>query len=242
MDKKKKIAIIVAVIVVIAAVAVTVALVTNKSDEPVYEDTYVEVTDENGDIVFDENGNVVTQLASKPASSTTAPKKESSSSDEGNANTSADANSNNTTPDDNNETNKPTEKETEKKPEKRMVYFELNLPYYFDPAKADARESELTVNYKVDGGNWEKLDLSKCNVTITKGDNKNSEEDIKNGKVRLDKAMLTFELGEFKGDVEVAIEMTNVTIRGNNGKADAFEDTVKISPVTGVEMIEGEDD
>lgn len=242
MDKKKKIAIIIAAVVVIAAVAVAVVLAANKKDNPIYEDTYVAVTDENGDVVFDENGNVVTELASKPASSTTkstAPKKDNTaSSNADNTSTSGKADDNNTTAGKENT----TKKETEKKPEKRMVYFELNLPYYYDPGKADVRESELTVHYSIDGGKPEELDLSKCNVTIINGDNKNSEDDIKAGKVKLDRATLRFELGELKGDILVAITMSNVTIQGNNATISPFEDTIKISPVTGTESLEGIDD
>ena len=241
MDKKKKIAIIIAAVVVIAAVAVAVVLAANKKDDPVYEDTYVAVTDENGDVVFDENGNVVTELASKPASSTTkstAPKKDNTaSSNADNTSTSGKADDNNTTAGKENT----TEKETEKKPEKRNVSLELNLPYYYDPAKNGPRECELSVNVCING-EWNKIDLNEYDFTITGGDGANSEDDVKAGKIKLDRATITIELGEIKGAVGAAVDITNVTAQNNSGETDEFGDKIVISPVTGTESLEGIDD
>lgn len=250
MDKKKKTAIIIAAIIVIAAVAVTVVLATNKKDDPIYEDTYVAVTDENGDVIFDEDGNVVTELASKPVSSTektTAPKNNkttakssTTSSGKTDSNNNGNSNNNNSAAKDDT-TKKPTETQTEKKPEKRDVTLEINLPYYYDPAKNGPRECEFTVNVCIDG-EWNKIDLNDYDFTITGGDNKNSDDDVKAGKIKLDRATITIDLGKIKGVVEAAVDITNVTALKNSSSVDEFGDTIIISPVTGVESMEGIDD
>lgn len=240
---KKKIVIISVVVILVVAVAVAAAVILTKPEKSLYQDTYVEVTDENGDIVFDENGNVVTELATNKESISASNASQAGSTTKGSGNSSdpsdttqASTNGNNNNTSSAAATTKPTTESTTKKPEKRTVSLEIKLPFY------NNKETELIVVYSVDGKPMEKLDLSKCKITVNDGEFNNAD-DIKLGKIVLESGLITIELPDkIKGDVSFAIDFLDVKLQGNNVTIPASDEVGRIKPATGIEALDGEFD
>lgn len=245
MDKKKKIIIAVSVVVVIVVVAVVVILTSNSSKEEKYtENTVVEiVTDENGEAVTDENGDVVTVVSEKEGFSSTGNSTDESDGSEssgsgaeqtnaaggnnsnqnGNEITSAGNNGNNGGNSGNNssaadETNNSSSEAEQEKPKARNVTVDVVLPYY------NKQETEVTVLYKAEGDEkYSKLEPLKLKLD-------------KSGKKE------SFDLGELKGEVSVTVTFSGIKISENSITIPANENTGTIRPVTGIEILEGEDD
>lgn len=243
MDKKKKIIIAVSAVVVIAVVAAVVILTSNFSKEEKYtENTVVEiVTDENGEAVTDENGDVVTVVSEKEGSSSTGNSTDKSDGSESsgsgaeqtnsaggnNSNqneneiTSAGNNGNNggNSGSANDETNNNGSSEAEQeKPKARNVTVDVVLPYY------NKQETEVTILYKAEGDEkYSKLEPVKLKLD-------------KSGKKE------SFDLGELKGEVSVTVTFSGIKISENSITIAANENTGTIKPVTGIEILEGEDD
>lgn len=239
---KKKIVIISVAVILVVAVAVAAAVILTKPEKNLYQDTYVEVTDKNGDIVFDENGDVVTELVTNKEPSSVSDASKTSSTTKGSANSSApsdttqattNANNNNTS---STATTKPTTESTTKKPEKRTVSLEIKVPFYNNMG------TKLIVVYSVDGKPMEKLDLSKCKITVNEG-TFNKAEDIKLGEIVLESGLITIELPEkIKGDVSFAVDFLDVKLQGNNVTIPASDEVGRIKPATGIEALDGEFD
>lgn len=231
----------------------------------------VPVTDESGEEVTDEAGEVVTEVvtdestagdsteaegstsADKAGNETTKKTSKDKKSDKSNKNTSvssamsdvskdktAAAGKDKTTAKSDSKTTAsskdkattaaPSKTETTtKKPEKREVSVQIVLPYYND------LETQLSVFYQAEG------DRKPKKLEFENPENK--REKLEYDTVKLDgKTVMTYELGKMKGDVTVRIEMTGVDITDNEIVISAFDDTGKIIPVTGIEMMDGIDD
>lgn len=248
MDKKKKIVIIVAVVVIIAAIITAIILIVNKSNkDKEYIDTVVTeiVTDDNGERVTDEQGEIVTQVVTevvtneegetvtdeegKPVTQVVTNRvvqnSDNNSNQNNNVNGSGNGGGNNGSNSGNNGTNSgggsnsggnsTSENVTYKS---RKVTVDVVLPYY------NKQETELTLSYKVDGDkNYTKLDPVKVKLD-------------KSGKVE------SFDLGELKGNVTVTVSFSGITISENTIIINGQDSTGKIKPVTGIEIIDGEDD
>lgn len=224
-----------------------------------YKDTVVTipVTDENGEEVTDKEGTVVTEIVTEESTEgDTSKSEESSSSAESSSKettkkstkktTTAKSNSKNktstsaaktngssdkTTPADKEavkETEKTTTETTTEKPKKRKVSVKIVLPYYND------LETKLSVSYKTDD------DKKYTRLEFENPENK--KEKLTYETVKLDgKTVKTYDLGEMKGDVTVKIGMTGVDITDETIIIPASESTGTITPVTGIEMMQGED-
>lgn len=241
MDKKKLWIIIVAVIAVIVVV-VAVILAVNSSKEEKYTEAVVTevVTDENGETVTDENGEPVTIVATeevtdengetvtnsdgKPVTEavTTKVQINNNNNNAGNnngGNNNANNNSNNNdSGSNNNSADNNNDNTDEVKPKSRKVTVDVVLPYY------NRQETEITLSYKVDGDKeYTKLDPVKVKLD-------------RSGKVE------TFDLGKHKGDIEVIVSFSGIKISENSIVIGAQEDFGEIKPVTGIEILEGEDD
>lgn len=247
MDKKKKIVIIVAVIVIIAAIITAIILIVNKSNkDKEYIDTVVTeiVTDDNGERVTDEQGEIVTQVVTevvtnedgetvtdkegKPVTQIVTNRVDQNGDNNSNQNNNVNgggnggnngSNSGNNGTDSgggsNSGENSTSENVTYKS---RKVTVDVVLPYY------NKQETELTLSYKVDGDkNYKKLDPVKVKLD-------------KSGKVE------SFDLGELKGNVTVTVSFSGITISENTIIINGQDSTGKIKPVTGIEIIDGEDD
>lgn len=224
-----------------------------------YKDTVVTipVTDENGKEVTDEAGKVVTEIVTEESTDGESSKSEESSSSADNSSkettkkssktttaksnskdkTSASAANSNGSSEKTTSADKDAVKETEKtttteatteKPKKRQVSVQIVLPYYND------LETKLSVSYKTDD------DKKYTRLEFENPENK--KEKLTYETVKLDgKTVKTYDLGEMKGDVTVKIGMTGVDITEETIIIPASESTGTIIPVTGIEMMQGED-
>lgn len=204
----------------------------------------VPVTDENGQTVTDENGEVVTErVKGEAASSSTDSKKaddstqasdgqttggnsSSNNSSDGKDTTSGSSNADNTEKTTAKKTTekttaKPTttEKTTAVKSKKRDIEVTVNLPFY------NNKETELTVFYKVDGD--KKYTELKTEEIILDGKSKNKTRE--------------YTIENIKGDVIIYVEFKDITISQNSVTVPAGSEDVKveISPVTGIEIMDG---
>ncbi|MGN1328635.1 MAG: hypothetical protein ACI4V4_02940, partial [Eubacterium sp.] len=236
-----------------------------------YKDTVVTipVTDENGEEVTDEEGKVVTEIVTENSTAEASSKAENddnsteknskettnkssktttAASKKNDVSTSSSSSSNSESSSENavasgkettvansdskattqTTTSAITETTTEKS-EKREVTVQIELPFYND------LETKLSVSYKAaEDKKYTKLEFE--NPTDKK-------EKLTYETVRLDgKTVKTYELGKIKGDVTVKISMTGVDLSNETIVIPASESTGTISPVTGIEMMQGEDD
>ena len=197
--------------------------VTDENGEVVTEVVTVAVTDENGKEVTDENGKVVTEVVTR-RENTTSSKQDSSSDNKTSAGLSQDSGSNNgsgttTTKQSGNKnqgttTTKPT---TTAKATKRDVTITVNLPYY------NGNTTDLTLYYKADGDKKD-TKLETRSVTLDK-----------NGKKE------TFKIEGVKGAVYAYIELDGISVASysNSVTVSAGEKEGSITPVTGIEIIDG---
>lgn len=195
----------------------------------------IPVTDENGQTVTDENGDVVTerikadkeedeQDSSDTSTGTTAAGGQSDSDSQNSSNNSGSSgsgsgttagNSGSGTTQVNNNKETTTANTTTAKPKKRDIDVTVVLPFY------NKDETKLTVYYMVDGDKkYTKLETR--DVVLDKYGKK---ED--------------FKIENVKGKVTVKVEFEGITITNDTEEVAANEDSVKIKPVTGIEIMEG---
>lgn len=196
----------------------------------------IPVTDENGQTVTDENGDVVTerikadkdsedeQESSDTSTGTTAAGGQSDSDSQNSSNNSGSngsgsgttaGNSGSGTTQVNNNKETTTANTTTAKPKKRDIDVTVVLPFY------NKDETKLTVYYMVDGDKkYTKLETR--DVVLDKYGKK---ED--------------FKIENVKGKVTVKVEFEGITITNDTEEVAANEDSVKIKPVTGIEIMEG---
>lgn len=196
----------------------------------------IPVTDENGQTVTDENGDVVTerikadkdsedeQESSDTSTGTTAAGGQSDSDSQNSSNNSGSSgsgsgttagNSGSGTTQVNNNKETTTSNTTTAKPKKRDIDVTVVLPFY------NKDETKLTVYYMVDGDKkYTKLETR--DVVLDKYGKK---ED--------------FKIENVKGKVTVKVEFEGITITNDTEEVAANEDSVKIKPVTGIEIMEG---
>lgn len=195
----------------------------------------IPVTDENGQTVTDENGDVVTerikadkeedeQDSSDTSTGTTAAGGQSDSDSQNSSNNSGSngsgsgttaGNSGSGTTQVNNNKETTTANTTTAKPKKRDIDVTVVLPFY------NKDETKLTVYYMVDGDKkYTKLETR--DVVLDKYGKK---ED--------------FKIENVKGKVTVKVEFEGITITNDTEEVAANEDSVKIKPVTGIEIMEG---
>lgn len=233
-----------------------------------YKDTVVTipVTDENGKEVTDEAGKVVTEVVTeretdgtssgsssdnktvtddktsttvktnsktttkKNSSKTTTTKNNGSSAEKTTTENNGSSAEKTTTADNktDNKTTSSTTAATTEKPKNRKVSVSIVLPYYND------KETKLSVRFRAAGDKeYTKLELE------DPADKKNK---LPYETVKLDgKTVKTYELGEMKGDVTVRIDMTGVDVSNEVLVIPADESTGEMKPVTGIEIMQGED-
>lgn len=232
MNRKRLIIIAVSIIAVIVVVAAIILAVKGSNSKEEYTDTVVTevVTDENGETVTDENGDAVTVVVTEKVTDKDG---ETVTDNNGNAvtekvttkttttaanNNDSGNNSNSSNNSGNNNNNDSDNDDEEEKPKSRKVTVDVVLPYY------NKQETEITVSYRVVGDkDYKKLDPVK--VKLDKTGKKES-----------------FDLGKLKGDVEVVVSFSGITISENSIVISAKDDSGEIKPVTGIEIIEGQDD
>lgn len=198
----------------------------------------IPVTDENGQTVTDENGDVVTerikadkdsedeQESSDTSTGTTAAGGQSDSDSQNSSNNSGSSgsgsgstagNSGSGTTQVNNNKETTTANTTTAKPKKRDIDVSVVLPFY------NNEETKLTVYYMVDGDKkYTKLETRDVEL-----------KDYKFGKEE------KFVIENVKGKVTVKVEFEGITITNDTEEVAANEDSVKIKPVTGIEIMEG---
>lgn len=196
----------------------------------------IPVTDENGQTVTDENGDVVTerikadkdsedeQESSDTSTGTTAAQDSDGSGNSSgasnrnvsNANSSGGSNSSGNSSkydsqaDDNGENHYGS-------PKRRDIDVTVVLPFY------NNEKTKLTVYYMVDGDKkYTKLETRDVEL-----------KDYKFGKEE------KFVIENVKGKVTVKVEFEGITITNDTEEVAANEDSVKIKPVTGIEIMEG---
>lgn len=236
MNRKRLIIIAVSIIAVIVVVAAIIFAVKGSNSKEEYTDTVVTevVTDENGETVTDENGDAVTVVVTEKVTdkdgetvtdnngnavtekvTTKTTTTAANNNDSGNNSNSSNNSGNNNNNDSDNDDD---DDDDDEKPKSRKVTVDVVLPYY------NKQETEITVSYRVVGDkDYKKLDPVK--VKLDKTGKKES-----------------FDLGKLKGDVEVVVSFSGITISENSIVISAKDDSGEIKPVTGIEIIEGQDD
>lgn len=122
-----------------------------------------------------------------------------------------------------------TTQTTTEKPKKREVSVEVVLPYYND------QKTKLSVRYKAEG------DKEYSILKIEDPSDKKNELEYE--EVTLDgKTVKKYSLGKLKGEVKVVVYFSGMDIMQNSAVIAADESSVKISPSTGIAVIEGESD
>lgn len=202
----------------------------------------IPVTDENGQVVTDENGETVSQRVEGESTSASGKTEDDSDTSTGttaaqdsddsgnsssasnrnvsNANSSGGSNSSGNSSNFGNNQNTTakqttTEKTTTAAPKKRDIEVTVVLPYY------NNQKTQLTVYYRV-AGDKKYTELETRDVEL---DRYGKEE--------------TFEIKNVKGVVAVTVEFEGITITKNTGRVEASEDSIKIQPVTGIEIMDG---
>lgn len=203
-----------------------------------YEDKVVSqiVTDENGEAVTDSKGNAVTEIVTEEATSGADTSEASSAGNSGNTSATEAQKSTSKKADKTTQketkttqkkkpaTKKTTEKQTTKKetttkaPKKRDVTVEISLPFY------NGQETDMIIYFKV------------------KGDKKYTKLDPI--KVKLDKVgkKENVVLKDIKGEVTVIMKFDGIDVLQNKVVIGPYEKSGNITPVTGIEILEGEDD
>jgi hypothetical protein len=218
---------------VFLVVAILFAFTACSSTEYVDTPVTVAVTDENGEAVTDENGQVVTEVVDAQQTSatdsssnnSTGDDKESSSANSNTNNSSNESSGTTATATKGNATNnnattangttQSTTATTTAKPKKRNVAVTVVLPYY------NGQETEVTVSYKVDGDK-KYTTLATEKVALSKSGEK-----------------LKYTIEDVKGDVDVKVEFDGIEISSNTATVASGEKEVTISPVTGIEIMDG---
>lgn len=203
----------------------------------------IPVTDENGQVVTDENGETVTQRVEGESTSanggdaeddsdtstgtTAAQDSDGSGNSSGasnrnvsNANSSGGSNSSGNSSNSGNAQNTTakqttTEKTTTAAPKRRDIDVTVVLPYY------NNQKTQLTVYYRV-AGDKEYTELETREVELDEYGKKE-----------------TFEIKNVKGVVAVTVAFEGITIRNNAERVEANETSVRIEPVTGIEIMDG---
>lgn len=202
----------------------------------------IPVTDENGQVVTDENGETVTQRVEGESTSASGKTEDDSDTSTGttaaqdsddsgnsssasnrnvsNANSSGGSNSSGNSSNSGNNQNTTakqttTEKTTTAAPKKRDIEVTVVLPYY------NNQKTQLTVYYRV-AGDKKYTELETRDVEL---DRYGKEE--------------TFEIKNVKGVVAVTVEFEGITITNNEKRVEADKDSIKIQPVTGIEIMDG---
>lgn len=122
-----------------------------------------------------------------------------------------------------------TTQTTTEKPKKREVSVEVVLPYYND------QKTKLSVRYKAED------DKEYSILKIEDPSDKKNELEYE--EVTLDgKTVKKYSLGKLKGEVKVVVYFSGMDIMQNSAVIAADESSVKISPATGIAVIEGEAD
>lgn len=220
------------VISVSMVIAILFAFTACSSKEYTEIPVTVEVTDENGEAVTDTDGNAVTEVVTDENGSTktetkknttAASKNDGQNSNNDNSGNSGnnsnggnnqggnDSNNNNNNTDKEDNTTKPTEK-----PKKRDVTITVNLPYY------NGVTTNIVLFYTVDGGDEEELEP----VSVKLNDNKKTEK---------------FVIEDVKGEIYAYIlfKDKDIVITKNSVTIPAGEDAGGITPVTGIEIMDG---
>ncbi len=230
-----------------AAMVMSVAFAFASCSSKKYTDTSatIPVTNEKGETVTDNQGNVVTEA------STEAKKNDNSSSasaSKGGA-ASTSAKKDETTKakkEKKNETTKKaavtkkekttkkaettTKETTTEKAEKREVSVSVAIPTY-----RQATEAKLTIKYKTE------KDKEYQVLKIDDPNDKKKQLDYE--VVKLDgKTVKTYSLGKIKGDVKVKVSFSGIDLTGNTATVKANENSVTISPATGIDIVNGKFD
>lgn len=230
-----------------AAMVMSVAFAFASCSSKKYTDTSatIPVTNEKGETVTDNQGNVVTEA------STEAKKNDNSSSasaSKGGA-ASTSAKKDETTKakkEKKNETTKKaavtkkekttkkaettTKETTTEKAEKREVSVSVAIPTY-----RQATEAKLTIKYKTE------KDKEYQVLKIDDPNDKKKQLDYE--VVKLDgKTVKTYSLGKIKGDVKVKVSFSGIDLTSNTATVKANENSVTISPATGIDIVNGKFD
>lgn len=230
-----------------AAMVMSVAFAFASCSSKKYTDTSatIPVTNEQGETVTDNQGNVVTEA------STEAKKNDNSSSasaSKGEA-ASTSAKKDETTKakkEKKNETTKKaavtkkekttkkaettTKETTTEKAEKREVSVSVAIPTY-----RQVTEAKLTIKYKTE------KDKEYQVLKIDDPNDKKKQLDYE--VVKLDgKTVKTYSLGKIKGDVKVKVSFSGIDLTGNTATVKANENSVTISPATGIDIVNGKFD
>lgn len=201
----------------------------------------IPVTDENGQVVTDENGETVTQRVegestsanggdaeddSDTSTGTTAAGGQSDSDSQNSSNNGGSSgsgsgttagNSGSGTTQMNNNKETTTANTTTAKPQTRDIDVAVVLPFY------NGQETKLTVYYMVDGD---------------KKYTKHETRDVALKHYKFGKEE-KFVIENVKGKVTVKVEFEGITITNDTKEVAANEDSVKIKPVTGIEIMDG---
>lgn len=198
-----------------------------------YVDTPVTavVTDKNGETVTDKDGNAVTEVVTDKEGNTVYENKESSSTGADSTgttgakeSTTASGSKKDTTSAATTKKQTTTEKTTQKtttaktttaKPKKRDVTVTVNLPYY------NEKKTELTLFYKVDGDKkYTKLETRE----VILDSNRKTE---------------AFKIEDIKGEVIVYVELKDISATHTDTVIAADKKSGSITPVTGIEIMDG---
>lgn len=239
---KKIISVLLATIMVMS-VAFAFASCSSKK----YTDTSatIPVTNEQGKTVTDEKGNVVTEASTKAeksdnSSSTSASKGEaaSTSAKKGETTKAKKEKKNETTKKGavtkKEKTTKKaettTKETTTEKPEKREVSVSVAIPTY-----RQVTETKLTIKYKTEKDKEYKV--------LKMDDPNDKKKQLDYEVVKLDgKTVKTYSLGKIKGDVKVKVSFSGIDLTGNTATIKANENSVTISPATGIDIVNGKFD
>lgn len=226
--------------VISASMAIVILLSFAACSSAEYTDTpvTVAVTDENGEEVTDKDGKAVTEIVEESSqadsqdestasnsggsnasdSSDSGNSSDSGSSSGGNANTQGGSNTasggGSAGSDSTTKKSASDSTTTTAAPKKRDIDVTVNLPYF------NEIETELTVFYKVDGDKkYTKLETEE--VVLDKVKKK------------------TYTIKKVKGEVTVYVELKDISATQCDAIVKADETRVTISPVTGIEVLDG---
>ncbi len=192
-----------------------------------YDETVVTeiVTDENGETVTDENGDAVTEIVTEADDNANESTAQSESGDKADGDSNKTSASEKTTASGSDTIVKQTTAKatttkvtTTEKPKNREVSVDIIMPYY------NGQETEVTVSYKLDGDK-KYTSLDPVKTKLNKAGN-----------------VMNFELGKLKGNVTVIVNFSGIDLTDNKIVISAQDSKGKITPVTGIEILQGEND
>lgn len=218
--------IIAALLAVVMIMTVAFAFASCSSKKYTDKEATIPVTDENGETVTDEQGKVVTEVSTESGKAGNASSTVSAS--KANASSKASSTKKNETTTDKKETT--TKETTTEKPEKREVIVRVQLPN-----SSDLKQAKLTIKYKTE------KDKEYKTLKIDDPNDKKNQLDYE--VVKLDgKTVKKYSLGKIKGDVKVKVSISGVELTGNAATIKSNENSVTISPASGIDIALGKKD